>query len=75
MTAIVESYHTHAEGADKGWWGELIHPAHLDNANRPIPGTAWRLEAHAQTSLEGCRAWLWAKTAELHPEELQAIDG
>lgn len=55
MTAILESYHTHAEGADKGWWGMKWHPAHFDEHNKEIEGTKWSLEVHNAASLETAR--------------------
>ena len=50
-----EHYHTHAKGAEFGWWGAIIHPAHFDDKDKEIPNTAWAIETHNEPTLEKCR--------------------
>ena len=28
MTALIQSYHTHAKGEEQGWFASVTHPAH-----------------------------------------------
>ena len=55
MTKIILSYHTHAQGAEKGWWGEMTHPAHFDEDWKEIKGTAWKIKVSDQEGLDEAR--------------------
>lgn len=61
MTAPIKSFHTHAEGELKGWWGRVIHPAHLKQETRKLnenplaEETAWS-EDVSSASLESINA-------------------
>lgn len=39
---LLLSYHTHATGAQGGWFGSVVHPGHLDSEGQLVMGTEWR---------------------------------
>lgn len=79
VTKIIYSYHTHAQGIDKGWWGEATHPTHFDEDWNEIKGTTWTIKVSDQEDLEEARRTLISKCLEkgyiLHQHPDMGHDG
>lgn len=54
MTTLCESYHNSAADPSR-WWGEIVHPAHLDENDKFIPNSEFRWSATGVMGLLACQ--------------------
>jgi len=75
VTAVIYDIHTHAEGRDHGWWGDVVHPAHLDEKGKTVEGSSWRLHVTNQpTCVNAHRELVRAAQQALSAEEVFGHD-